>query len=159
MEGWLHFSEDTIVESPSKSSDRVAYNITGKAPSPLGSYSHAVKANGFLFLSGQGARNPDTGIEEGITLNESGEVTDYDIRVQTEWVIKNMKVVLEEAGLSLENLVDMMVFLKDMNDFKAYNEVYEKHFSFPDPPARTTVQAKDLPGRNNIEIKAIALCK
>lgn len=145
--------------SSSKSSERIAYNITGgKAPPPLGAYSHAVKANGFLYLSGQGARNPDTGIEEGVTLDAEGKVLDYDISVQTEWVIKNMKVVLEEAGLTLEDLVDMMVFLKDMNDFPAYNEVYKKHFSFPNPPARTTVQAKDLPGRNHIEIKAIALC-
>ena len=146
--------------SPSiKKPERIGYNITGKAPSPLGSYSHAIKAGGFLFISGQGARNPDTGIEEGITLNEKGVVTDYDISIQTEWVIKNMKVVLKEAGLSLENLVDVTVFLKDMNDFPKYNDVYKKHFSFQDPPARTTIQAANLPGKNFIEIKAMALCE
>ena len=136
--------------------DRIAYNIEGKAPRPLGSYSHAIKAGGFLFVSGQGARNPDTGKEEGVTLDENGAVTDYDITVQTEWVIKNLKVVLNEARLSLENLVDVTVFLKDMKDFSRYNEVYEKHFSFEGPPARTTIQAKDLPGNNFIEIKAMA---
>lgn len=133
--------------------------ITGKAPSPLGAYSHAVKAGNFLFVSGQGARNPDTGREEGVKLDHSGNVLSYDIEVQTEWVIKNLKVVLEEAGLSLEDVVDMSVFLANMDDFAKYNGVYAKHFSFPNPPARTTIQAARLPGKNFIEIKAIALCK
>ncbi len=133
--------------------------ITGKAPSPLGAYSHAVKAGNFLFVSGQGARNADTGKEEGVQLDASGKVLSYDIEVQTEWVIKNLKVVLEEAGLSLEDVVDMSVFLADMDDFAKYNGVYAKHFSFPNPPARTTIQAARLPGKNFIEIKAIALCK
>lgn len=133
--------------------------ITGKAPSPLGAYSHAVKAGNFLFVSGQGARNADTGKEEGVRLDASGNVLSYDIEVQTEWVIKNLKVVLEEAGLSLEDIVDMSVFLADMDDFAKYNGVYAKHFSFPNPPARTTIQAARLPGKNFIEIKAIALCK
>ncbi len=140
-------------------SSKVGFTITGKAPSPLGAYSHAVKAGNFLFVSGQGARNPDTGKEEGVHLNSEGVVTSYDIRVQTEWVIKNLKVVLEEAGLTLEDVVDMSVFLADMDDFAAYNEVYARHFSFPNPPARTTIQAARLPGKNFIEIKAIALCK
>ncbi|QQR60261.1 MAG: RidA family protein [Candidatus Melainabacteria bacterium] len=133
--------------------------ITGKAPSPLGAYSHAVKAGNFLFVSGQGARNADTGKEEGVELDASGKVLSYDIEVQTEWVIKNLKVVLEEAGLSLEDVVDMSVFLADMDDFAKYNGVYAKHFSFANPPARTTIQAARLPGKNFIEIKAIALCK
>jgi len=133
--------------------------ITGKAPSPLGAYSHAVKAGNFLFVSGQGARNADTGKEEGVELDASGKVLSYDIEVQTEWVIKNLKVVLEEAGLSLEDVVDMSVFLANMDDFAKYNGVYAKHFSFANPPARTTIQAARLPGKNFIEIKAIALCK
>ena len=135
---------------------RTGYNIEEGAPSPLGAYSHAIRAGDFLFVSGQGARNAKTGIEEGIEMDASGRVVSYDIAVQTEWVLKNLKVVLKEAGLTLENLVDVTVFLKDMNDFSKYNEVYKKHFSFPDPPARTTVQAADLPGRNFIEIKAMA---
>ena len=143
-------------DSTARTEAKVAYNITGKAPSPLGAYSHAVLAGGFLFVSGQGARDPDTGIEEGVTMDENGKVIAYDIKVMTEAVIKNLKVVLEEDGLSLENLVDVTVFLKDMKDFPQYNEVYKKHFSFDSPPARTTVQAADLPGRNYIEIKAVA---
>ena len=119
---------------------KVGYNITGKAPKPLGAYSHAVKAGGFLFVAGQGARNPDTGEEEGVTVDEHGTITSYDIEVQTEAVIKNLRVVLQEAGLEMKDLVDVTVFLANMKDFPKYNQVYEKHFSFPDPPARTTVE-------------------
>src|SRR5579885_2361617 len=106
---------------------KIAYNITGKAPKPLGAYSHAVRAGDFLFIAGQGARNADTGEEEGVTLDDQGRVTAYNIEVQTEAVIKNLKVVLQEAGLDMENLVDVTVFLHDMNDFAAYNRVYQKH--------------------------------
>jgi len=134
-----------------------SYNIVeGKAPRPLGAYSHAIEAGGFLFVSGQGARDATTGIERGVELGADGEILAYDIKVQTEAVIGNLTTVLKEAGLSLEDLVDVSVFLADMNDFKSYNEVYEKYFSFPDPPARTTVQAARLPGKNFIEIKATA---
>lgn len=136
---------------------KVGFNITGKAPRPLGSYSHAVKAGGFLFVAGQGARNPDSGIEAGITVDADGNVTSYDIEVQTEAVIENLRVTLEEAGLGMEDLVDVTVFLADMKDFAKYNKVYEKHFAFPDPPARTTVEVAKLPGKNFIEIKATAV--
>lgn len=135
---------------------KIAYNITGKAPKPLGSYSHAVKAGDFLFIAGQGARNPDTGEEEGVVVDDTGNVTSYNIEVQTEAVIMNLKVVLNEAGLKMEDLVDVTVFLSDMNDFQKYNRVYEKHFSFQNPPARTTVQVAKLPGKNFIEMKATA---
>ncbi|MBX9669115.1 MAG: RidA family protein [Candidatus Obscuribacterales bacterium] len=136
---------------------KVGFNITGKAPSPLGAYSHAVRAGNLLFVAGQGARNPDTGEEEGVTTDQSGKITSYDIEVQTEAVIKNLRVVLEEAGLKMENLVDVSVFLCDMKDFAKYNQVYTKHFSFQDPPARTTVQVAGLPGKNFIEMKATAV--
>lgn len=143
-------------EGKTADSLKVAYNITGKAPRPLGAYSHAVRINDLLFVSGQGARNPDTGKEEGVTLDDAGNVTSYDIEVQTEAVIKNLRVVLEEAGLSLHDLVDVTVFLADMNDFAKYNKIYDSHFSFENPPARTTVQVAKLPGKNFIEIKATA---
>lgn len=144
-------------ETTGKTRSKIGFNITGKAPKPLGSYSHAVKAGGFLFVSGQGARHPDTGEEEGVTTDSDGKVTSYDIEVQTEAVIKNLRVTLEEAGLTMEDLVDVTVFLSDMKDFAKYNKVYEKHFSFPDPPARTTVEVSKLPGKNHIEIKATAI--
>jgi reactive intermediate/imine deaminase len=146
-------SENTMTSSKAK----FGYNITGKAPKPLGSYSHAVKAGGFLFVAGQGARNADTGEEAGVTTDSHGTILSYDIEVQTEAVIENLKVVLKEAGLSMEDLVDVTVFLADMKDFGKYNKVYEKHFSFPHPPARTTVEVARLPGKNFIEIKATAV--
>ncbi len=126
------------------------------APAPLGSYSHAVWAGDLLYISGQGARDAKTGREAGVTLDEHGTVATYDIEVQTRAVLENLKVVLKAAGCSMEDLVDVSVFLKDMNDFPRYNRVYAEFFSFSNPPARTTVQVAGLPGKNFIEIKAIA---
>ncbi len=128
----------------------------GKAPDPLGAYSHAVKAGGLVFLAGQGSRDAATGKEAGITRALDGSVVSYDIQVQTRAVIKNMIVVLEASGCKLTDVVDVTVFLKDMNDFAKYNSVYKEYFSFESPPARTTVAVADLPGDNFIEIKAIA---
>ena len=129
------------------------------APSPLGNYSHAMKAGPLLFVSGQGARDPHTGVEAGITCDADGKVTAYDIEVQTRAVIANLQTVLKAAGLTLEDVVDVSVFLADMKDFPKYNKVYSEYFSFAGPPARTTVQAAALPGKNFIEIKAVALCQ
>lgn len=143
-------------QSTDQNKGRVAFNITGKAPKPLGAYSHAIKTGGLLFVAGQGARNPDTGEEAGVKVNDQGKIISYDIEVQTEAVIRNLEIVLNEAGLSLESLVDVTVFLADMADFGKYNRVYERYFSFPNPPARTTVAVASLPGKNFIEIKAIA---
>lgn len=139
---------------------RIPVNVVAeKAPGPLGNYSHAVKAGQLLFVSGMGARDPKTGTESGVTLDASGNVTAYDIEVQTRACIRNLQTVLEEAGCSLEDVVDMSVFLADMKDFQMYNKVYGEYFSFQGPPARTTIQAAALPGKNFIEIKAIALCR
>jgi 2-aminomuconate deaminase len=140
----------------SGASKRVAINVPEKAPVPLGSYSHAVQAGPFLYLSGQGARDPETGKEVGVTLNESGEVISYDIDMQTHAVIRNMRIILEAAGYTLNDVVDVSVFLADIKDFANFNKVYAEYFSFQDPPARTTVQAAALPGKNFIEIKAVA---
>jgi reactive intermediate/imine deaminase len=135
-----------------------AINIEqGKAPRPLGSYSHAVKAGGLVFLAGQGARDPKTGKEAGVILDNQGLVSSYEIQVQTAAVLENMIVVLEAADCAITDVVDVTVFLKDMNDFAKYNAVYSKYFCFDNPPARTTVQVADLPGNNFIEIKAIAI--
>lgn len=137
---------------------RKAIQVKEKAPRPLGSYSHAVRAGNLLFLSGQGARDATSGMEVGVTLDDQGNVTAYDIEAQTRAVIANMSTVLQAAGCSLENLVDVSVFLADMDDFQKFNRIYAEYFSFDEPPARTTIQAARLPGKNFIEIKAIALC-
>lgn len=136
---------------------RQAIEVKEPAPSPLGSYSHAMRAANLLFLSGQGCRDPLSGIETGITVDESGAVISYDIEAQTRGCIENMKRVLAAAGLELKDLVDVTVFLADMKDFSLYNKIYAEYFSFPAPPARTTIQAAKLPGRNFIEIKGIAM--
>jgi len=120
---------------------------TDKAPRAIGPYSQAVRAGGFVFLSGQIPLNPI-----------SGELVAGDVRVQTERVIRNLKAVLEAAGSSLDNVVKTTVFLKDMNDFAAMNEVYTQYFG-KTAPARATVQAARLPKDVSVEIDAIAVCE
>lgn len=131
-------------------------NPGSKAPSPLGTYSHALRVGDFLFVAGQGARDPNTGKEAGVVLDTMDKVVSYDIEVQTEAVIRNLATVLESAGLTLRDVVDVTVFLTDMNDFSKYNLVYSRYFTFENAPARTTVQVAGLPGKNHIEIKAVA---
>ncbi len=118
---------------------------TEKAPAAIGPYSQAVKAGGFVFLSGQVALDP-----------ASGQVVAGDVRAQTERVLKNLQAVLAAAGSSLAAVVKATVFLADMNDFAAMNEVYGGFFS-SDPPARATVQAARLPKDVQVEIDLIAL--
>ena len=118
---------------------------TEKAPAAIGPYSQAVKAGGFVFLSGQVALDP-----------ASGQVVEGDVRAQTERVLKNLQAVLAAAGSSLAAVVKATVFLADMNDFAAMNEVYGRFFS-SDPPARATVQAARLPKDVQVEIDLIAL--
>jgi 2-iminobutanoate/2-iminopropanoate deaminase len=120
---------------------------TDKAPKAIGPYSQAVRAGGLVFLSGQIALDPATGHLEG-----------GDVKAQTRRVIENLKAVLEAAGASLEKVVKTTVFLKDMNDFVAMNEVYADYFG-KIAPARATVQAARLPKDVSVEIDAIALCK
>lgn len=118
---------------------------TEKAPAAIGPYSQAVKAGGFVFLSGQVALDP-----------ASGQVVEGDVRAQTERVLKNLQAVLAAAGSPLAAVVKTTVFLTDMNDFAAMNEVYGRFFP-SDPPARATVQAARLPKDVQVEIDLIAL--
>lgn len=118
---------------------------TNKAPAAIGPYSQGVKANGFLFLSGQVALDP-----------ASGQLVGGDIRGQTERVLKNLEAILEAAGSSLAAVVKTTVFLADLNDFAAMNEVYARFFPQP-PPARATVQVARLPKEAKVEIDLIAV--
>jgi 2-iminobutanoate/2-iminopropanoate deaminase len=118
---------------------------TDAAPQAIGPYSQAIKANGFVFLSGQTALDPRT-----------GQMVGQDIKTQTRRALDNIKAVLQAAGTSLDNVVRCSVFLKDMNDFGPMNEEYGSYFKEL-PPARTTVQAAKLPRDALIEIDAIAL--
>jgi len=118
--------------------------LTDKGPKPIGPYSQAVKANGFLFASGQVALDPRT-----------NEFIGGDIRQQTERAMENIKAVIEAAGSNLHHVVKTTVFLKDMNDFTAMNEAYGKYFPAA-PPARSTVQVARLPKDALVEIEVIA---
>lgn len=118
---------------------------TNDAPKAIGPYSQAIRANGFLFLSGQTPIDPAT-----------QQLISGSIAEQTERVLRNLEAVLKQAGSSMSKVVRCGVFLKDMNDFTAMNEVYGKFFP-SNPPARTTIQAARLPKDCQVEIDAIAL--
>lgn len=118
---------------------------TKDAPQAIGPYSQAIKAGGFVFLSGQVALDP-----------ASMQVVPGDVAAQTERVLKNLSAVLQAAGSSLEKVVKTTVFLKNMADFAAMNEVYGKFWKTA-PPARSTVEAARLPKDVLVEIDVIAL--
>jgi 2-iminobutanoate/2-iminopropanoate deaminase len=117
---------------------------TNRGPKPIGPYSQAIKANGFIYLSGQVALDP-----------KSGEIVGSDIRQQTERVFENIIGILEAAGANLHHVIKTTVFLKDMNDFSAMNEVYARYFTTA-APARSTVQVSRLPKDTLVEIEVIA---
>ncbi len=131
--------------------------IVNSAPEPVGAYPHARKAGGFLFLSGVGPRKKGSKDIPGVTLDVKGNVKSYDVEVQTNSVIENVKNILEASGSSLDKVVDVMVFLTDMkNDFKKFNEVYAKTFA-KIGATRTTVEVGALPTPIAVEFKVIAL--
>ena len=118
---------------------------TEQAPKAIGPYSQAVRSNGLVFASGQIPIDPET-----------GQFVSGGIAEQTEQVIKNLSRVLEAAGSGLNRVVKTTVFLADMEEFTAMNEVYGRFFS-EEPPARATVEAARLPRDARVEIEAIAL--
>ena len=118
---------------------------TKNAPQAVGPYSQAIKANGFIFVSGQVAIDPAT-----------QQVIDGDVKAQADLILRNLANILEAAGSSMSKAVRCGVFLKNMNDFAAMNEVYGKHFNSA-PPARTTVEVARLPKDVLVEIDVIAL--
>jgi 2-iminobutanoate/2-iminopropanoate deaminase len=117
---------------------------TEKAPKAIGPYSQAVKANGSIFTAGQIALDPAT-----------GQLVPGDIARQTVRVLENLKAIVEAAGSSLDRAVKATVYLKDMNDFTAMNEVYARYFP-QNPPARSTVEVARLPRDVLVEIDLIA---
>jgi 2-iminobutanoate/2-iminopropanoate deaminase len=117
---------------------------TPSAPAAIGPYSQAIRAGGFIFVSGQIPIDPAT-----------GTLVDGDIATQTHRVFANLKAILEAAGSSLDHVVRATVYLADMNDFAIVNEVYGGYFSNP-APARATVQAARLPKDARVEIDVIA---
>jgi len=118
---------------------------TENAPGAIGPYSQAIKANGMIFCSGQIPIDPAT-----------GEFVEGGVAEQTEQVFKNLIAVLEAGGSGIEGVVKTTVFLADMNDFAAMNEVYGRYFE-TNKPARATVQAARLPRDARVEIECIAV--
>jgi len=116
---------------------------TKNAPEAIGPYSQAIKVGNMIFTSGQ------------IALTPSGDFLDADVKTQTTQVCENLKAVLEAAGASLKNVVKTTIFLDDINNFAAVNEVYGKYFEHK--PARSTVAVKELPKGAKVEIECIAV--
>lgn len=132
---------------------------TKKAPEPVGAYPHARRFGDLLFLSGVGPRKPGTRQIPGVELDAEGNITSYDVVVQTESVIENIRNILEASGSSLEKVIDVQVFLTNMKaDFKAFNEVYAKHFTSVGA-TRTTIEVGALPTPIAVEFKVIAAAK
>lgn len=115
------------------------------APAPIGPYSQAVFANGTLYVSGQIAIDQAT-----------GELLTSNIEVETKQVMKNLGLILKEAGLTFENVVKCSIFVKDMDNFQLINSIYGKSF-IKSPPARETVEVSKLPKNVNVEISCIAV--
>ncbi|MCB9419456.1 MAG: RidA family protein [Ardenticatenaceae bacterium] len=120
---------------------------TDDAPAAVGPYSQAVKIGKLVYTAGQIPLDPAT-----------GQMMEGDIQAQTDRVLQNLQAVLKEAGSSLKNVVKTTVFLQDMGDFKAMNEVYGRYFD-KKPPARSAVQVAALPLGAQVEIEAVALIK
>lgn len=117
---------------------------TEKAPAALGPYSQAVKVGNLLYTSGQ------------LPINKSGELISDDVKKATAVCLDNVKAILKESGTSLDKVVKTLVFIKDMNDFGAMNEVYGTYFT-SNPPARSCVQPAKLPKDALVEIEVIAI--
>lgn len=133
--------------------------ITVKAaPAPVGAYPHARQVGELLFLSGVGPRQPNTdAIPGGAIRGADGQAQEYDVAEQTKAVIENIRIILEASGSSLERVVDVQVFLIDMDrDFKEYNRVYAEYFT-EIQATRTTIAITALPTPIAVEFKVIAL--
>jgi 2-aminomuconate deaminase len=127
-----------------------------RAPEPVGAFPHAKRVGDFLFLSGIGPRTRGSKTIPGVTLDAAGEIVAYDVEVQTRAVFENVRLVLEDAGASWEDIVDVTVFLTEMKrDFAAFNRLYAEAFT-TNRPTRTTIEVGALPTPIAVELKVIA---
>ena len=127
-----------------------------RAPQAVGLYPHARKVGNLLFLSGVGPRKAGQKEIPGVTLDEKGGIVNYDIELQCHSVFENIRFILEDAGSSWDNIIDVQVFLTNMkDDFKIYNKIYAEYFK-DNQPCRTTIEIKSLPTPIAIELKIIA---
>lgn len=119
---------------------------TPHAPTPIGPYNQAILVGNTLYTSGQIAINP-----------ANGELVTGDIQEETQLVMENLKAILEEAGMTFENVIKSTIFISDMHNFAKINEVYGKYFNEATAPARETVEVANLPKFVNVEISVIAM--
>ncbi len=129
---------------------------SSRAPEPVGLYPHARRVGNLLFLSGVGPRARGSKDIPGVTLDANGNISNYDIEAQCHSVFNNVRYILEDAGSSWEQIVDVTVFLTNMKaDFATYNRIYAEYFK-ENQPCRTTVEITALPTPIAIELKVIA---
>jgi len=127
-----------------------------RAPEPVGPYPHARRVGNLLFLSGVGPRKRGEKAIPGVQLDERGQIISYDIEVQCRLVFENVRLILEEAGSRWDNLVDVTVFLTNLErDFAAYNRLYAEYFD-GNQPSRTTIGVSRLPTPIAVELKCVA---
>lgn len=130
-----------------------------RAAEPVGAFPHAKRVGEFLFLSGIGPRVRGSKEIPGVTLDSDGKITSYDISQQCHAVFENVRLVLEDAGATWQDIVDVTVFLTNIkSDFPTYNKIYAEYFAGPGKPnpTRTTVEVTALPTPIAIELKVIA---
>ena len=133
-----------------------------RAPEPVGAFPHAKRVGNFIFLSGIGPRKRGSKEIPGVTLAADGKIDSYDIETQCRVVFENVRLVLEDAGATWNDIIDVTVFLTDMkNDFAAYNKLYAEYFAGEGKPnpTRTTIEVTALPTPIAIELKVIAAVK
>ncbi len=130
-----------------------------RAPEPVGAFPHATRVGDLLFLSGIGPRVRGSKEIPGVTLSGDGNIASYDIETQCHAVFENVRLVLEDAGATWNDIVDVTVFLTDMKkDFATFNGIYPQYFAGPGKPnpTRTTIEVRALPTPIAIELKVIA---
>ena len=130
-----------------------------RTPEAVGAYPHARRVGNFLFVSGVGPRERGQKTIPGVTLDESNNIIDYDIELQTLSVFNNIRYVLEDAGAQWEDIVDVQVYLTNMKrDFPVFNKIYAEHFSHVQA-CRTTIGVGSLPTPIAVELKVVAVLK
>ncbi|MGE4159126.1 MAG: RidA family protein [Planctomycetota bacterium] len=130
--------------------------VSSRAPEPVGPYPHARREGNLIFVSGIGPRQRGSKEIPGLTLDAKGNIQSHDVAVQTRAVIENIKAILEEAGSSLDKVVDVQAFLTDMKrDFRDFNRIYDEYFRQVGA-TRTTIEVSSLPTPIAVELKVIA---
>jgi 2-aminomuconate deaminase len=159
----MGFGFRTLYEGPLgkvSQSQSMKENVeSSRAPEPVGAFPHAKRVGNLLFLSGIGPRKRGSKEIPGVTLDSDGKIVRYDIGTQCRAVFENVRVVLEDAGASWNDIVDVTVFLTNMKkDFPTYNKLYAQYFSGDGKPnpTRTTIEVGALPTPIAIELKVIA---